>query len=217
MEKPNFEELYERVLKNKRPPEEIDAYFEQEREDALAKSLEGQGIPRRIIQTLNAPLKSTRAVRQVRKIFLAPKEAWVLVLSGDKGCGKSVAAGLYLKLRAERALDNQEQPPESSVWYSAVRMARMSSYNGDFDKMLRTHLMVIDDLGVEYLDNKGYFEQRFDELMNDRYENFGRTIITTNLNAQDFKERYSDRVTSRMREGFRVGGGFIEIPEESLR
>ena len=83
--------------------------------------------------------------------------------------------------------------------------------------MMQSKLMVIDDLGIEYLDKNGNFLQRLDELLDERYSNFRKTIITTNLNADAFKDRYGERVADRMREGFTWGGGFIELADDSMR
>jgi DNA replication protein DnaC len=77
--------------------------------------------------------------------------------------------------------------------------------------------MVIDDLGVEYLDKNGNFLQRLDELIDERYSNYRQTIITTNLNVKAFKERYGERVADRIREGFEFGGAFMELAESSMR
>jgi len=217
MEKLNFDQLLQELRAKSPSSEEVEKEIERRNESMLLDSLTAQGIPKRIIAVLESDLKLTKAVRRSLEFFRAPREAWVLVLSGDKGCGKSVAAGAYLQQRALSALTSDLTLPETKVWWSAVKLTRMSSFNGDFESLLNTSMLVLDDLGVEYLDKGGHFQQRFDELMNDRYENFGRTIITTNLNAADFKKRYSERVTSRMREGFHHGGGFIEIPDGSMR
>ena len=77
--------------------------------------------------------------------------------------------------------------------------------------------LVIDDLGVEYLDAKGYTQKRFDEILDERYSNFRKTLITTNLNARDFRDRYGTRIFDRIREGLSSGGAFVEIGEKSYR
>tara|TARA_Y100000310_G_scaffold342879_1_gene448022 strand:+ start:1593 stop:2297 length:705 start_codon:yes stop_codon:yes gene_type:complete len=182
-------------------------------QDEKIKCLQTWGVPERILQSLES-LKTTKAVQYVREFSLQPKEAWCLVLSGGKGTGKSTGAAVWL-------YDNV--PIEGSptyntrYWWSGTRIARTNGYAKDFEKMLQHKFMVIDDLGVEYLDKNGNFLQRLDELIDERYANFKRTIITTNLNVGAFQKRYGERVTDRLREGFAHGGGFYEIADDSMR
>ena len=82
---------------------------------------------------------------------------------------------------------------------------------------MKVSVLVIDDLGVEFMDKAGHFKSRLDELIDARWGNFRKTIITTNLNAKDFQERYESRVTDRIRHGFKHGGGYTHINEKSLR
>ena len=82
---------------------------------------------------------------------------------------------------------------------------------------MRERVIVIDDLGVEYLDKNGYFSHRLDELIDERYSNYRKTVITTNLNAKAFQTRYGARVADRIREGFKHGGAYVEIAMGSLR
>ena len=180
----------------------------------LSSSLKHQGMPQRIIDTLQFSQKDTSALMAVREFTQAPKEGWCLVLSGPKGCGKSTAGAYYLwdKTRSMTA-----SPPRDMRWWTASRVARVSGYNDHLEKMMSVPLMVIDDLGVEYLDKNGYFNHRLDELIDERYSNYRKTIITTNLNSEDFQARYGGRVADRIRQGFKHGGGFLHFNELSLR
>ena len=171
------------------------------------------GVPERILKNLEV-LKETKAVKMVRQFSICPREAWCLVLSADKGAGKSTAAAVWLY---------ENVPPEgaptyqSRYWWNGTRIARTNGYAKDFEKMMQSKFMIIDDLGVEYLDKNGNFQQRLDELIDERYSNYKRTIITTNLNALAFKERYGERVADRIREGFAHGGAFMELSDDSMR
>jgi DNA replication protein DnaC len=182
--------------------------------DELTSSLRFQGMPQRIIDTLQSGPKDTSALMTVKKFMDAPKEAWCLVLAGPKGCGKSTAGAYYLWDKTKLM---SSAPPKSMRWWTAARVARVSGFNDHLEKMMSVPLMVIDDLGVEYLDKNGYFNHRLDELIDDRYSNYRKTIITTNLNANDFQTRYGARVADRIREGFKHGGGYVEFNEMSLR
>lgn len=181
----------------------------------LVSSLRFQGIPQRIIDTLQSDPRDTSALLAVKKFMDAPKEAWCLVLSGPKGCGKSTAGAYYLWNKTKYMA---AAPPKDMRWWTASRVARVSGYNDQLDKMMGVPMMVIDDLGVEYLDKNGYFNHRLDELIDDRYSNYRKTIITTNLNSEDFQTRYGARVADRIREGFKHGGGYVQFQDKkSLR
>ena len=183
-------------------------------DEELESAARRQGIPQRIIDTIRSDLQTTNAINKIKSFLDAPREAWCLVLAGPKGCGKSTAAGLYLW---EKTRPNHKSPPKDMTWWTAARVSRISSFNDQLDKVMRTKTIVIDDLGVEYLDKNGHFNHRLDELMDERYSNYRKTIITTNLNAKDFQSRYGVRVADRIREGFKHGGAYVEIDEGTLR
>ena len=198
-------------------PEEIDDFTEEERvmtNEELEFAARRQGIPQRIIDTLRSDVKATEAILRIKSFLDAPREAWCLVLAGPKGCGKSTAAGLYLW---EKTRPDYKSPPKDMRWWTAARVSRISSFNDQLDQVMKTKMIVIDDLGVEYLDKNGHFNHRLDELIDDRYSNYRKTIITTNLNARDFQSRYGDRVADRIREGFKHGGAYVEIDGATLR
>jgi DNA replication protein DnaC len=73
--------------------------------------------------------------------------------------------------------------------------------------------LVIDDLGAEYSDSKGFFASLFDEVVNARYENMRPTILTTNLDVEGFAARYGERIVDRIREA----GRFLNCGAQSLR
>ena len=158
----------------------------------------------------------TTAMKAIKQFLKEDKEAWCLVLSGPKGCGKSTAAAYYLW---DNTSFQVNCPPRIQRWWTAAKVARVSSYNTELENLMKTPVLVIDDLGVEYLDKNGHFNHRLDELIDARYSNFRKTIITTNLNKADFKDRYGLRITDRIREGFKHGGAYFEITDcpRSLR
>ena len=180
----------------------------------LVSSLRFQGMPQRIIDTLQSNPRDTSTLSAVKKFMKSPREAWCLVLAGPKGCGKSTAGAYYLW---DKTKSMAAAPPKDMRWWTASRVSRVSGFNDQLDKMMSSALMVIDDLGVEYLDKNGYFNHRLDELIDDRYSNYRKTIITTNLNSKDFQSRYGDRVADRIREGIKHGGGYLEFNEVSMR
>jgi DNA replication protein DnaC len=111
---------------------------------------------------------------------------------------------------AERTGDVKHLPS----WWPVSRFARMEAYDGRFDTVCEhAGPVVVDDIGSEYLDGKGWFLQAFDAFIDARYCEYRPTLITTNLSAEDFKRRYSGRVVDRIREG----GSYYEFKGESMR
>lgn len=69
----------------------------------------------------------------------------------------------------------------------------------DWDKeLLEVDLLIIDDLGTEF--STSFTASELFRLLNDRKLKNKSVIISTNLNAQEISNQYSDRITSRLRE-----------------
>jgi len=210
---PFIRQAYQMYLKAKESPKEEEPDEEEEiLHDRRIMCLRGWGVPERILDNLEV-LRATKAVNIVKNWIVTPREAWCLILSADKGTGKSTAAATWLYENVPIAVDIYP----NRYWWSGTRIARTNGYAKEFESMMRSRFMVIDDLGVEYLDKNGNFLQRLDELIDERYSNYRQTIITTNLNVKAFKERYGERVADRIREGFEFGGAFMELAESSMR
>ena len=183
----------------------------------IESSIRHQGVPERIITTFtdNDEVKKTSAIKAVELFMKSEKGGWCLVLAGHKGCGKSTAAAHYLFEATKKCTPTSA--PKDKRWWTAANVCRVSSYNKDLENLMTLPVLIIDDLGVEYMDKGGHFRHRLDELLDARYSNFRKTIITTNLNKKDFEDRYGGRVTSRIREGFKDGGDYAVINDKSLR
>lgn len=131
-------------------------------------------------------------------------DAWngrgVITLAGGVGVGKTVAAVWWLAQRGG----------------SAPAFIRATSLEaaGRYDKAMRdvwtkASALVLDDLGSEYADSKGNSMVVLDEIV-DLFNSERRPlIVTTNTTAAAFKERYGERIASRVRQGngWRVVGG----------
>lgn len=191
-------------------PEDMARWAKQEAEqearriDAARRELEAvmrdsQAPARSVRVVLSGEARDTRAMAAVRA-FMA-SESSALVLAGGKGCGKSTAAVWAI---AER---------RAGHFRYAGELAGLSRDDDERRRVTRAPLLVIDDLGVEYLDDKGWFAAFFDEVIVRRHDNELKTIITTNLPKAKFSARYrSERVLDRLATGM-----FVEIPEGSMR
>jgi hypothetical protein len=188
-------------LKTKAQPADAIAKFEAEQAakeaTRIADVLDGWGVPKRIRLTLAQP-QTTKAIETVADWIAAGERAWCLILSADKGLGKSTAAGWWLAQVAKAA---EVAPSPFRRWWPAAEIAALDFYGEDYKRLCECASLVIDDLGVEYSDQKGAFQAKLDRLLDARYREFRRTLITTNLAGKDFAERYGGRILDRMREG----------------
>lgn len=146
------------------------------------------GVPRRVAELVVSPDFDRDAipVRAVRD----RRSDGVVVLSGGVGIGKTAAAVWW-------------QLHHGGTRPAFVRASEVEAA-GRYDRTLRARWteassLVLDDLGMEYSDAPGNLAAVLDELV-DLYHADRRTlVVTTNLLADDFRERYGARVTSRIR------------------
>lgn len=182
---------------------------------------------RRVIDGLNLPIKdvdifaggqlrATPSIKAVRE-----SAATILVLAGPVGVGKTVAGSWWLwdfvhKPDNWRGRDDWWDflPKKKPVFTTAAELARASRYEDEaMDKLLTSPRLVIDDLGSEYSDAKGFFRSLLDEVVNVRYCMRRPLLITTNISAEMFAERYGERTVDRLREF----GEFVGIAGPSMR
>jgi DNA replication protein DnaC len=165
------------------------------------------GLPIRALPLLKAPLMTTAV--QAGAAFL-DTPASILVLSGGEGCGKTVAACVTL----DRQMRTRCRP---GLFVKAIDMARVGAFNVEFwADMRQPDILVIDDMGTEPLDEKGWALANIHALLDARYDDLTKTVITTNLPLTRFEGRYGQdggRLLGRLRES----GVFVEIPDASLR
>ena len=182
---------------------------EAERELAVARVRRARvrgRIPARVVPLLDAGVRPTACVEAVRA-FVASQLS-ILVLAGGVGSGKTVAACEAVE-RAGLA--------GSSLFVKALDLVRAGTFDEDFWREVRTaKLLVVDDLGVEPLDEKGWALANLLALIDARYDDATKTILTTNLDADRFLARYGAD-GGRLRDRMREAGQFFETREDSLR
>lgn len=168
------------------------------RASARTQDLLEAGFPRRALDESIRADERRSAIARVRA--WEPGERNVLVISGDKGCGKTVAATWWAR--------RQRCTPR---FVRASTFAASSRYDRDKrDAWLAAPALVLDDLGTEYLDDKGSFLVDLDELIDVFYGDRRPLIVTTNLKLEPFRARYGARIEDRLRESaafFAATGG----------
>jgi DNA replication protein DnaC len=163
----------------------------------MLPALMRRGVPERTARAAITAIE-TDACRQA-------KEAdGLMVLAGNTGVGKSVAALLWL-------IDRANGKPECLRWVQSGDLARGYAYDQEaFESVAGVYALVIDDLGVEYLDDRGRYLSTLDELLSRRFARMRKTMMTTNIvDPAIFADRYKERITSRTHEdgAFVVCGG----------
>ena len=132
-----------------------------------------------------------------------------VVLSGGVGVGKSAAAAVWLR---ERLVAHGRIWMR---WLHAHHLARAArSDDGDQVALLeKVDFLVLDDLGTEFLDAKGWLSATLDSIVHQRHGARRPTVVTTNLDVEAFRARYGERVADRIREC----GAFVHVAGGSMR
>lgn len=166
----------------------------------VARYLISVGVPDRTMDAARADMVHTDAIEAIA----AARD--LTVLSGRPGVGKSVAACLWLVANGSR--DGYR------MWIQAAELSRGFAYDPEqYWKAAKAHALVIDDVGVEYLDKSDRYLATFEELLSKRFACKRRTLLTTNLAPAEFKTKYGERIASRINEA----GKFVVCVGQDLR
>lgn len=128
-----------------------------------------------------------------------------LFFYGTVGTGKSFLSGCVAKELIEKG--------NLVIYFSATQLFHELSKNAfDYrnredmsllqDDLFHCDLLIIDDLGTE-LTNSFVSSQLF-SCLNERHLQKKATIISTNLSLQELRDRYSDRIFSRITSNYEV-------------
>lgn len=126
-----------------------------------------------------------------------PKAAYRdLVLNGGTGLGKT----FLLRSMAERLIERGQDVLIISA-YRMLEILRKNYFENDNSaaELQEIDILMIDDLGSEPLMQNVTVEQLFN-LLNERQNRRLSTVISTNLDMARFKERYTERIASRLRD-----------------
>jgi len=194
------------------PCQNYKRFVERRRAD---KVLGDSQLPRRFVgRTLgtldvaNRPALQ-RALKDSRRFvdsYQEDKEQKGLLLMGPAGTGKThLAAGILAELAKQGVASRYFTVPDLlATLRDAIAKNEMDSI---LTGMRRVPVLVLDDLGKEYLRDAqgsyttgGWAEEVLYRLINWRYEDCLPVIVTTNLDEQWLTERYGKALVSRLRE-----------------
>lgn len=126
-----------------------------------------------------------------------------LFFYGSVGTGKSFLSGCI----ARELLENGQ----SVIYFSAIALFDfLSRYSFDYknkeslynayEDLYNCDLVIIDDLGTEYTNN--FVTSQLFSCLNERHIRKKSTIISTNLSLGELRDRYSDRIFSRITSNY---------------
>ena len=123
-----------------------------------------------------------------------------LLLTGKSGLGKTY----LLCCIAHRLADRGVLPVYTSAYHflELARKGYMENSSAPLSPLLNAPLLLIDDLGTEPLMQNITITQLFN-LLNERQLAGLRTVISTNLDIPELKERYTERIASRLTDSTR--------------
>ncbi|MBR1815708.1 MAG: ATP-binding protein [Lachnospiraceae bacterium] len=135
--------------------------------------------------------------------FDSSKTAGILIY-GETGLGKTFLTNCIAKELLDR---------EHSVFYLSTNELFdriLSNYimnnNTDYEDLYRylysCELLIIDDLGTELTNN--FVRSELFEIINKREISERKTLISTNLSMKDLRDRYSERIMSRIIDNYTV-------------
>lgn len=148
------------------------------------------GVPEGFWLLVAEPLQ-TASMRAVEPLLRGA--GVMLVLSGGTGCGKSTACAWALSKRA-------------GLWVHGPDLAKLDPGELDEygtrktsldDRMRAAGFLVLDDVGIEHSPS-GYAASRITDVLEHREASKRATVVTTNLNAAVFRQRYGERIASRL-------------------
>ena len=143
-----------------------------------------------------------------------------LFFYGTVGTGKSFLSGCIAKELIDLGY--------SVIYFSSSglfeRLARNTFYSDSKDSLIEFYedlyscdLLIIDDLGTELTNH--FSSSQFFSCLNERILRKKSTIISTNLSLQDLRDRYSDRIFSRITSNFdlcKITGPDIRMQRKRL-
>lgn len=117
-----------------------------------------------------------------------------VLISGGSGLGKT----FLLRSMASRLVEHDNNVLIISA-YTFLQMARKAFFDSDdsMRELMDVPVLMLDDLGSEPLLQNITVEQLF-HLINERQAGNLSTVISTNLTLQELRERYTERVASRL-------------------
>ncbi|MBQ8092384.1 MAG: ATP-binding protein [Clostridia bacterium] len=133
----------------------------------------------------------------------APKSGKGLILVGPSGLGKT----FLMNCVAERVLTRGFSVLKMTAYhlYDTLKQYNYDMSNASaVNDLISVDLLALDDLGTEPLSRFNNEQSGLYHILNERIASNGSTIITTNLNSMQIRERYGERISARLFDASRM-------------
>ncbi len=153
------------------------------------------------------------AKKYIDKLYETNKQFFILC--GMSGTGKTYLAECMVSYAIEKYIPTYYV---TSFQFNNdmlnCHIAKLEDKTNILQKYLDCDLLVIDDLGTEPIMKNVTLEYLY-LILNDRYINHKKTVITTNLFPDDLMERYEERIFSRLTN--QKDSVFVEMQSNNIR
>ena len=151
---------------------------------------------------------TTKNLRLVAETLAGDSHKFGLLLAGTCGNGKTTTmrAVQSVVMLLNNTYYNRIGQLIGNRLMEAKEMTQLSDKNGQLNIYQTTPILFIDDLGREPTEvmRYGNVTSPITELLEFRYNQRLTTIVTTNLEPSEIREKYGDRIADRFNEMFVV-------------
>jgi DNA replication protein DnaC len=232
---PEYRAEHEQRKAEQREREEADKRERaHQRRMTIEKARDEKGIPEKFRPYLDAWRAGTVAglAPSIAKAhgwaerFLRRSAGWsFLLLGGPVGVGKTAAACWFL----DAPLVSTERHPFTGEietrtceargrFVTAEELAKASTFESEFwDPIRDASRLVVDDLGWEQHDGKGWALSNLTGLLAYRHAHDLPTVITLNVDKATFMERYAAHDGGRLRDRLAESAWFVSLSGPSQR
>lgn len=181
-------------------PRQMAAHERDQQREIERQRLTDAGVPSDAVRILMGRKFEVREAVAVVEEFLA-SDRRTLIIAGDNLIGKTVAGGHAIRSRGGLFIvPRQLRRLAGAGWEKDARELE--------DRIHAAPMLVVDDVGMEYLDPQGKMLAIMTGIIVERHNDALRTILTTNLDERDFAKRYPDR---RVFARIKLGGWWRNI------
>ena len=177
---------------------EVAQHAREEFKRLRAEALEAMGLEALEIELLSGLDRRWKGVQAVEDFLVSDKV--FLVLGGDPGTGKTVAAASSLLTCVAHHDGYDAWAPGKGFFVKASTIARYQNFGPEADeawrKVRERKLLVVDDLGQE--PGSDYWRDNLNGLVDYRMRARLPTILTTNLSGAELTKRYGERTRRRL-------------------
>lgn len=192
-------------------PEQIAERRRQAERSRVLRGLEALSLPVRgdlLPSLVRGECLRTRATHEAAEWMRGDRR--VLVLIGDVGVGKTVAAALIAAafIRRRKVVRYLREPSLVRWWHSSTL-----AHEDHVSRLREADLVVVDELGTTLSGQGERARDATGGLLDDRIAGDLRTVLIGNLTEKRLSDAYGSRFADRLREIGRV----VHLTGESLR